>query len=150
MTTISATPAADNADRSRGRPWCSGCRSDAHLMVDGIAPVRPLSHEAVDLSYTCLECDSFYAHPVAVDLAAAIMDHRGIVSGVLHFDGDYFHCGEPMKMSAPELPAVYAATRLQDPPGNLGPSKVLRCRCGFRLELPPEGNPEPRQRAYYS
>lgn len=150
MTIISASPAADNADISRGRPWCSGCRSDAHLMVDSIAPVRPLSHEAVDLAYTCLECDSFYAHPVAVDRAAAIMDHRGIAPGVLHFDGDYFHCGKPMKMSAPELPTADSVARPQDPPGDLLPAKVLRCRCGFRLELPQDGNPEPRQRTYYS
>lgn len=150
MTTISASPATDDADLSRRRPWCSGCRSDAHLMVDSIAPVTPLSPETVDLSYTCLECDSFYAHPVAVARAAAIMDHRGIVPGVLHFDGDYFHCGQPMKMPAPGPRAADAIARSLDPPGHRRPAKVMRCRCGFRLELPPEGNQEPGPRADYS
>ncbi|WP_437772119.1 hypothetical protein [Arthrobacter sp. KNU40] len=63
-----------------------------------------------------------------------------IKCGVLQFGGEFIHCGEPMQISGTGFHSVYAPMSTEDPAVDLLDvylaTKVLQCRCGFRMELP--------------
>jgi hypothetical protein len=59
---------------------------------------------------------------------------------VVHIGGDYIHCGEPMSATDPDLRNPFQSVSTDEaPPDVLGvylQTRVLRCRCGFQLEIP--------------
>jgi hypothetical protein len=150
MSIISTPHPRHRMRTRRDRPlWCSSCRSDAYLIIDTIGPLAPAETDVVEVSYTCIECDVFYAHPATVAQVARIMNRSDCEPGVLQFGGDYLHCGEPMKIQGSDLRGIYApmhtdrpAARLPD--AHLG-TRVLHCRCGFQMEIPQDEGTDRRR-----
>ncbi|MHC6218912.1 hypothetical protein [Arthrobacter sp. MMS24-S77] len=141
MPTISDPIVPAGAPRPRAeRIWCGICGTNEHVILDSIEPLKPPMAELVDIAYTCVECDTFYAHAATFQDVAMILNQRGTVTGVLQFGGEYIHCGEPMKISGTGFHSVYAPMSTEDPAIDLLDvylaTKVLKCRCGFRMELP--------------
>jgi hypothetical protein len=145
MSTISHPASPNEAPQPSADPiWCGNCNTTDHLILDSIEPLKPPVDGLVDISYTCIECDTFYAH-VAVFLdAASILNERGSTIGVLQFGGEYVHCGQPMRLAGSAHRSLHAPI-LTDDPGNdpardlldvYLKTKVLQCSCGFRMELP--------------
>ena len=142
MPTISDPVVPQGAPPPRGeRVWCSTCGTSEHLVLDSIEPLKPPVNDLVYIAYTCVECDTFYAHMAAFHDVAAILNQQGATaSGVLQFGGEYIHCGEPMKISATGFHSIYDPISTEDPSVNLLDvylaTKVLQCSCGFRMEIP--------------
>lgn len=145
MSTISQPATPEGASHPHAeRIWCSNCNATEHLILDSIEPLKPPVDGLVDLSYICVECDTFYAHPAAFLEAAAILNERGNTIGVLQFGGEYVHCGRPMELAGSAHRSLHAPiltdSRDNDLPADLLDvylkTKVLRCRCGFQMELP--------------
>jgi len=94
----------------------------------------------LDVAYTCVECDFFYAHTATVAGMAEVLNRPGQRSGVLQFGGNYLHCGEPMTMTGSRQRSVHAA--LSTELTGEGPlevylrTRVLHCSCGFQMEIP--------------
>ena len=139
MTTISNAQLPGEAQRPSGDPlWCSECQTDEHLIVESIEALHPPQDGMVDVSYTCVECDHFYAHPAGVHDVAGVLNRHGQVLGVLQFGGEYFHCGTPMASVSSGTSSIYGT--------ELGrhrtihdvhlPTRLLRCGCGFQMEVP--------------
>ncbi len=129
-----------HSDHAGGnRPWCGTCDSDEFLIFETAAFPAGGPAGELDVSYTCTECEGYYAHQVP----AGALDPK-VLAGILPVPGDeqpgiYTHCGEPMTLGRPagrsvaseaakntgrRLLEVYPRTR------------VLHCRCGFQMELP--------------
>lgn len=68
----------------------------------------------------------------------------GHTSVVLQFRGQYIHCGETMRAADSVLHSVCAAVTTEPTPAEAGEealelylrTRVLRCICGFQMELP--------------
>lgn len=141
MPTISDPIVPNGAPVPKGeRIWCGQCGTAEYVILDSIEALTPPAAEFVDVGYSCLECGKSYAHAATFQDVAAILNQRGAVSGVLQFGGEYVHCGEPMKISGTGFHSLYAPMSTEDPTVDLLDvylaTKVLRCRCGFQMELP--------------
>ncbi|WP_426998234.1 hypothetical protein [Pseudarthrobacter sp. N5] len=143
MSTISNAYRPGGAHQPHGqRLWCAKCRTDDHLIIESMDALKPPETGMVQVSYTCVECDFFYAHAAAVPQVEAILNRPGpgAASGVLEFGGEYIHCGEPMHTAGSELRSIYApVTTEQSGEGVLDVylrTRVLRCGCGFQMEIP--------------
>lgn len=125
---------------SRRRPWCSACRSDGHLIIESIESLTPPVPGLVNVEYSCAACGSYYAHPATVRRIARVLNDAQPPSGVLRFGSHYIHCGEPMQVT--EVQSVSLQADFSDPPGSAPPAtvslstRILLCRCGFRLAIP--------------
>ncbi|WP_307028110.1 hypothetical protein [Arthrobacter globiformis] len=92
------------------------------------------------VSYTCGRCGLFSEHPAQVADLSAVLARAEQTGDVLIFGWQYLHCGRPMKKAGSEL------RRLSAPLSTEGVSedaldvyfstRVLRCTCGFQMELP--------------
>ncbi|WP_332603617.1 hypothetical protein [Arthrobacter sp. S2(2024)] len=89
MSTIS-TPHARHGWPLR----CGSCRRDVHQIIETKEPPDPADTDVVDVSYTCIECDSFYSGAATVPPLAWVLNRSAAVPGVLQFGGEYLHCGE--------------------------------------------------------
>ncbi|WP_051389028.1 hypothetical protein [Arthrobacter sp. 35W] len=142
MSTVPDSCATGGTNQPAGqRPWCLECRSDAALIIESIVSRVPPTPGIVHIEYTCAACDSYYAHPAAVEQIATILNNTTTPSsGVLQFGHHYIHCGEPMQ----EFNAEPIRIRADFPDSHHGPrltdvslpTRVLRCQCGFRMSLP--------------
>lgn len=129
------------AARARGRrPWCAECVTDEHLVIQSIQALQPPRTGLVDAAYTCVQCGFFYAHPAAVAQVAAIVNRPRQGPGVLQFGAAYLHCGEPMTMGGSEHRSIYTPVSTEEyGDATLAVylrTKVLRCCCGFQMEIP--------------
>jgi len=143
MSTISTPHARHGTQTRHGRPLrCGSCRRDVHQIIDTIEAPNPADTNVVEVSYTCIECDSFYASAATVPPVARILNRSATVPGVLQFGGEYIHCGEPMKPQGADLRSIYAPMHTDRPSaGQLEVylrTKVLHCGCGFQMEIPQE------------
>ena len=139
MSTISNAHRPGGMQRpSAWNAWCSEGHTDEHLIVESIEALHPPQEDLVDVSYTCVECDYFYAHPANVHEVAAVLNRHGQVMGVLQFGGEYFHCGSPMNSvsyGTSSIPGVELPRRHTIHDVHL-PTRLLRCGCGFQMEVP--------------
>ena len=55
------------------RPWCPRCETDEFLLIESVSPCLCDLVGVVGLSYSCLECEDFSAHCVAVSEAGATL-----------------------------------------------------------------------------
>lgn len=141
MSTVSHPSKPGPPGGSRGqRLWCSQCQTDEHLIIESIDTLRPPRTGLLDVTYTCVECDFFYAHTASVGDVVVVLNRPGQRSGVLQFGGNYLHCGEPMTMAGSHQRSVHAT--LSTELTGEGPlevylrTRVLRCSCGFQMEIP--------------
>jgi hypothetical protein len=121
------------------RPWCGGCASDEYLRIDSLT-VLNRQHGTLAVAFSCTRCGASGFLETAPEFVAAVLARSSAGGDVVHINGSYIHCGEPMSKSDPELRyAFQPVITLEMPADVLGiylQTMVLRCRCGFQMELP--------------
>ena len=148
MTLGSPIPAPKPASRraaatvdTGARPWCTVCDTDSHIFVETVVEAIPNQSEIVEVSYTCSECDTFYAHSVRLDALVPAIQSEFLATSAAGLWFSCTHCGDPMTLGRP-AERIIEAPRTTDNPD--GPSllevylqtQVLHCRCGFQMEVP--------------
>jgi hypothetical protein len=140
MTTTSDSYLPRDAHQPRGtRPWCATCGTDRHLLIGPVTMMDP-QQEILAAAVTCTNCGSSCVVATTAAFVAAIQE-RGESSGdLLHRDGAYLHCGEPMPPVDPDLGNAHTVFSTETGPADLLAvylrTRVLRCRCGFQMEMP--------------
>lgn len=90
---------------------------------------------------------NYRGHSTTLPQVAAVLNQPGPqpTSGVLQFGGEYIHCGEPMHAAGSELRSIYAPMTTEPVPAEQTTgevlevylrTRVLRCGCGFQMEIP--------------
>jgi hypothetical protein len=140
MSTTSDTYLPRDAHQPRGsRPWCAACDTDRHLLVDSTTLMDP-QQETLAAAVTCTNCGNSRVVATTAAFVAAIPE-RGESSGdLVHRDAAYLHCGEPMPPADPDLGNAHTVFSTESGPADLLAvylrTRVLRCRCGFQMEIP--------------
>lgn len=140
MTTISSTYLPRDAHQPRGKkPWCAACDTDLHLVVDSIA-VMDRQRETLAVAFNCSKCGGSRVLSTTAGFVAAILARSSPNDDVVHVGTTYVHCGEPMSTSDPDQRSARMPVSTQPPAEDfLGiylQTRVLRCRCGFQMEIP--------------
>jgi hypothetical protein len=118
---------------------CERCGTDRHLDIRAVTDPPGQYAGVVLVSYICSRCRTFSEHPAQVTDLSMVLARQAPRTDVLIFGWHYLHCGRPMKKTGSELRRLSAPGRLGTDRTLLGvylPTRVLACRCGFRLELP--------------
>ncbi|MCY1676323.1 hypothetical protein OVA06_16725 [Pseudarthrobacter sp. SL88] len=117
---------------------CATCGTENHVTIHAITALDPGGGDLVTVSYTCDDCRQFQEHlACATDVAAALHQVRSMTQ-VIMFGDDYVHCGYPMDEAGFEIERLGYRNRVAGGGFNAVclPTRVLRCRCGFQLEVP--------------
>lgn len=120
---------------------CLHCGSNENVAIESIESLPPHPGELqVLVGYVCRKCQGNYQHAARFRDVAAIMNKSRSLEGLLRFGGQYFHCGEAMPVIGSNTKSIYAPLSTEDAEEeavavNVGTS-VLRCQCGFQLEVP--------------
>lgn len=131
-----------DATRPHAEPLqCRQCRSADHVDLETIESIEPHAGDLmVRVAYRCRACEVPYAHYAAFHDVAAVLNRNGPASGLLQFGGQYFHCGVPMQFIKSSARSVYAPMSTEAVEDGLLDvylkTRVIQCRCGFRMELP--------------
>jgi hypothetical protein len=148
MSTISDSYRPDNAHRpDEDDLKCPRCHTDQHLIIRSIEALTPPVPGTVQVAYTCSRCGHHHDRPATVPEIAAVLNRPGPQhsSEVLQFGSAYIHCGEPMHAGNTGLRSIYAPMTTEHPStaqtseGLLEVylrTRVLRCGCGFQMEIP--------------
>ncbi|WP_258804517.1 hypothetical protein [Pseudarthrobacter sp. NS4] len=117
---------------------CETCGTEHQLTIHAITAMGAGGGDLVTVSYTCNECSLFHEHlAYASDVASALHQVRWMAK-VIMFGDDYIHCGFPMEEAEFEIERL--CYRSSNSGSGLSavclPTRVLRCRCGFQLEVP--------------
>lgn len=141
MSTVSRSGKPSGARVPRGqRLWCTTCDTDAHLFVESVQPLAPPKTSLVDVAYTCVECVFFYSHPATSSQLALVLSRPDPGVGVMQCGGLYFHCGRPMRTVRTDQVSICAPVStgpsFEELPDVSLPTQLLRCSCGFQLEIP--------------
>ena len=123
------------------RPWCTVCGTDSYIFVETVVEAEPHQTEMVDVSYTCSECDTFYAHPVRLATLVPEIQQEFLSTAAAGLWFSCTHCGDPMTLGRPTERVIEAPRSTADPesPNLLEvylQTQVLHCRCGFQMEVP--------------
>lgn len=142
MSTISESAIPHEPHRPGASPlWCDDCGTDKHLIIESIQARAPRFSQQIAVFYTCTSCGTSYNHAATVQQAGAILNRRGIQDGLLEFGSHYFHCSEPLREVKTAqrrfgAPKTGRPRSRSSPHEVLLPTKVLRCSCGFEMEIP--------------
>jgi hypothetical protein len=140
MTTTSSTYIPRDIHQPRGKqPWCGVCDTDIHLSVESPA-VTDRQTGILAVALHCSNCRQSRVFDTTAEHVAAfpplVEPHRNLI----HHQGAYFHCGVVMTPPGPRAESTVATfpgqPGLRDSPVAYLATKVLRCRCGFQMELP--------------
>ncbi|MBT2547239.1 hypothetical protein [Arthrobacter sp. ISL-65] len=119
---------------------CGNCGTDRHLIIRSVTDLPDQPPEVTLVSYTCSRCGTFDEHPAQVGDLSQVLARPEQTGDVLIIGNNYMHCGQPMKMAGSELRklSVPLSTEdgAQDALGVYLSTRVLRCVCGFQMELP--------------
>lgn len=142
MSTTSNSYVPRGAHQPRGkRPWCATCNINQHLMVESPAVTEPRTDTLV-VAVRCSLCGRSRVLETTAEHVGAVTAHEAAHQDVVHGSEGYVHCGEPMAPPGPRTPTTQ---RTFPSPGPSGledslevylATRVLRCRCGFQVELP--------------
>jgi hypothetical protein len=140
MSKTSPTCLPRDSHQPRGRrPWCARCKTDRHLLVESVTTLNA-QQETLAAAITCTQCGASRVIATTAALVAVVPRRSGDDGDVVHRDAGYVHCQEPMAPVDPELRAVHWPVSTET-----GPTRflsvylktgVLRCRCGFQIEIP--------------
>lgn len=117
---------------------CETCGTEHRLTIHAITAMGAVGGDLVTVAYTCDGCGLFQEHlAYAADVAAALHQVRRMAN-VIMFGDDYIHCGFPMEEAALEIERLCYRTSTggTEVSAVCLPTRVLRCRCGFQLEVP--------------
>ncbi|WP_427136656.1 hypothetical protein [Pseudarthrobacter sp. S9] len=146
MAPASRFPSRQNAPPgSSTRPWCSACGTDAYLFIETVGGSAKRPGTSIEVSYTCLECDGFYAHDVLSGCIDPSILRQFPPEAPDKEHGPYLHCGEPMGTGTTAVRSLTTAipagrTRRNRLESYLR-TQALHCRCGFRMEIPHADSP---------
>jgi hypothetical protein len=119
---------------------CEHCGTDRHLVIRAVSDLPDHPADIVLASYTCGRCGLFSEHPALVADLSMVLGRREQAGDLLILGCHYLHCGEPMKKTGSELRRLSASVSRDSAPGDRRDvylsTRVLKCRCGFRLEVP--------------
>jgi len=117
---------------------CGTCGTEHRLTIHAVMALGAVGGDLVTVSYTCNDCNLFQEHlAYAADVAAALHQVRWMAK-VIVFGDDYIHCGFPMEEAEFEIERLCyrSSTSGSGLSAVCLPTRVLRCRCGFQLEVP--------------
>ena len=131
----------DGAGRRPVLPvMCGNCGTDHHLTIRSVTDLPGGQPDVVMVSYTCGRCGTFSEHAAQVADLSLVLARPEQAGDVLIFGSHYMHCGQPMKKAGSELRRLSAPLSTEDEAEDaLGvylSTRVLRCDCGFQMELP--------------
>jgi hypothetical protein len=140
MTTLTHAPPTHGAQQPRGqRPWCTACDTDLHLVVDSITVLDDWE-DTLNVALNCEECGGHRVLYTTPRFVAAILARSTTDDDVVHLGAQYIHCGEPMPPHDPTLRSSRTPVSTDMPAGDFLEAylraRVLRCRCGFQIEVP--------------
>lgn len=96
--------------------------------------------ETLAAAISCTNCGSSHVVATTAAFLAAIPGRNGNSGGAVHRDDAYSHCQEPMSAVDPERRSAHrpVSTHAGTPDflGDYFRTRVLRCRCGFQMEIP--------------
>jgi hypothetical protein len=119
---------------------CANCGTDRTLRLHSISALNPPSDVLVEVGYVCRACNLQYYQQADVVAVAALLQQTPYRGDVLAFAGDYIHCGQPMQPLGSHngwLSAAAYTDRDQEDPVNVSmETQILRCACGFQIEVP--------------
>ncbi|MBD8042201.1 hypothetical protein H9638_00075 [Arthrobacter sp. Sa2BUA2] len=115
-------------------PWCSYCGTDEFLIIESVETSTTAdAAEFLEISYTCGECDRFYGHPVR---HSPLWARRATSEPT---EAEYLHCGEPMQPKDTGTVSLFEplSTERHEAAQDVRlETSILRCACGFQIELP--------------
>jgi hypothetical protein len=117
---------------------CEACGTGHQLTIHAITSIGAAGGDLVTVSYTCNDCNLFQEHSAfAADVAAALNQVRWMAKVIL-FGDEYIHCGCPMEEAEHEVERLcYRSSNTGSGLNAVSlPTRVLRCHCGFQLEVP--------------
>jgi hypothetical protein len=131
----------DGTGRHRVPPvMCGHCGTDRHLTIRSVTGLQHSPPEIVLVSYTCSRCGLFSEHPAQAADLSMVLARADQTGDVLIFGGHYIHCGQPMRKAGSELRRLSAPLSTASTDGDTLDvylaTRVLRCECGFQMELP--------------
>lgn len=142
MTSPSHTYVPRKAHQPRGgRPWCSTCRTDRHLLA-GSVTVLDSRKDTLALAVTCTRCGGSRVLETTAALAAGIQGRAEKVA-VSDPVSAPVHCREPMPSVSRSVNTANGQTGPLYKQGGFFPARVLRCRCGFQMDAPAGRRPNP-------
>jgi len=119
---------------------CESCGTDGTLAIHSIAALNPPSDGMVEVGYACTACNLHDLHLADVAAVAAVLNRAPCPDDVLVFGGHYIHCGQPMQTLGSQtsrlLAAAYTDGSTDDAVDINLEIRVLRCTCGFQIEVP--------------
>lgn len=119
---------------------CDRCGTDRHLVIRSVTDLPGQPADILLASYTCQRCRRFSEHPARVADLSVVLGRPEQTGDVLIFGGHYMHCGRPMEKAGSELRRLSAPLSTeaadQDALDVYLSTRVLRCACGFQMELP--------------
>lgn len=132
---------SDGAGEARVLPvTCGRCGGDCHLIIRSVTDIPDCPADVVMVAYTCSRCRLFSEHPARVADLSAVLGRREQKGDVLIFGGHYMHCGQPMAKAGSEVRRLSAPlstdAAADDTLEVYLSTRVLRCVCGFQMELP--------------
>lgn len=139
------TPANDYRGSPHFRPTplaCRQCGHDRHVeitSIDAIPPDSTAYSSVVEVSFLCTGCGVPFTQTADVTEVARILNRAGTTPNVLAFGGHYIHCGQPMRAAGAEVRSIHGTYNERRLPETLGvylATRVLRCVCGFQMEIP--------------
>ena len=140
MSTSSPTYLPRDAHQRRGRRlWCATCNRDRHLQVESVTPLNA-QQDTLAVAITCMRCRRSRVLATTAAFIAALQERNEDNGDLMHRGAAYVHCQEPMSPGDPNLRGVEWPVSTQAGPAEfLGVylrTRVLRCRCGFQIEIP--------------
>lgn len=126
---------------------CRQCGHDLHLEITAIDALPAEftgadSESLVEVTFRCTRCGIPFTQPADVTDVAVILNRPGNTPNVLVFGGHYIHCGHPMRTAGGEVRRIHGSYGERQLPETLGvylATRVLRCACGFQMEIPDQG-----------
>ncbi|MDR6508428.1 hypothetical protein [Arthrobacter oryzae] len=119
---------------------CTACNTDRHLTITSVTHPPDQPADVVVVSHTCSRCGQFSEHPAWVAELSLVLARLGQTDDVLILGGHYMHCGQPMERRHSELRRLAAPLSTEDTAEDelevYLSTRVLRCACGFQMELP--------------
>ncbi|MHC6591352.1 hypothetical protein [Arthrobacter sp. C152] len=115
---------------------CGTCGTGHHLTIHAVTAIGRAGGDLVSVSYTCNACHLFQEHVAYASDVAAALHQIHWMPNVMVFGDDYIHCGFPMEDAGFEVEKL--CYRISNGGSNAVflPTRVLRCHCGFQLEVP--------------
>jgi len=121
---------------------CRQCGHDKHVeftSIDALLRDFPGTGPVVEVSFLCTGCRLPFTQQADVTDVARVLNRPGDTPNVLAFGGHYIHCGQPMRAAGVEVRSIrgiYNERRLPETLGVYLATRVLRCACGFQMEIP--------------